>query len=94
MTESEYLQVLVCQHEFMCVLCVCAYVCMCVGVRACVRTLVCVYVCLRWSAVPEFGRRVNNYSAYSVIMVPVRAAAALQYTGPCRLRSMVMNGRR
>lgn len=28
----------------------------------------------RWSAVSEFGQKVNNYSAYSVIMVPVSPA--------------------
>lgn len=29
---------------------------------------------VRWSAVSEFGQKVNNYSAYSVIMVPVNPA--------------------
>lgn len=95
-TECEWQRANICKCWFvsvsLCVLYVCAYVC--VWACVCMHTLVCVCVCLRWSAVPEFGRRVNNYSAYSVIMVPVRAAAALQYTGPCRLRSMVMNGRR
>lgn len=54
MTESEYLQVLVCQHEFMCVLCVCAYVCMCVGVRACVRAYAC--MCIRVSKMERCAR--------------------------------------
>lgn len=42
---------------------------------------------IRWSAVSEFGQRVNNYSAYSVIMVPVSLAAA-EEGGPSRLSSI------
>lgn len=42
------------------------------------------YVCasarwdVRWSTVPQFGQKVNNYSAYSVIMVPVSIAARVE----------------
>lgn len=49
-------------------------------------------VCVRWSAVSEFGQKVNNYSAYSVIMVPVSPAAG-EEGAPGRLSSSVMKYR-
>ncbi len=54
----------------------------------CVR----VCACVRWSAVSEFGQKVNNYSAYSVIMVPVSPAAG-EEGAPSRLSSSVMKYR-
>lgn len=48
--------------------------------------------CVRWSAVSEFGQKVNNYSAYSVIMVPVSPAAG-EEGAPGRLSSSVMKYR-
>lgn len=48
--------------------------------------------CVRWSAVSEFGQKVNNYSAYSVIMVPVSPAAG-EEGAPSRLSSSVMKYR-
>lgn len=48
--------------------------------------------CIRWSAVSEFGQKVNNYSAYSVIMVPVSLAAG-EEGAPSRLSSLVMKYR-
>lgn len=48
--------------------------------------------CVRWSAVSEFGQKVNNYSAYSVIMVPVSLAAG-EEGAPSRLSSSVMKYR-
>lgn len=48
--------------------------------------------CARWSAVSKFGQKVNNYSAYSVIMVSVSPAAGEEgATG--RLSSSVMKYR-
>lgn len=51
----------------------------CLSVEVCFFSDVCtaLYVCWcgRWSAVSQFGQKVNNYSAYSVIMVPVSSAA-------------------
>lgn len=50
----------------------------------------------RWSAVSEFGQKVNNYSAYSVIMVAVSPAPEEGGGGggavgsPGRLSSSVM----
>lgn len=46
----------------------------------------------RWSAVSEFGQKVNNYSAYSVIMAPVRPATG-EEGAPSRLSSSVMKYR-
>lgn len=65
------------------------YMCMSI---VCVRASVCVWVCVRWSAVSEFGQKVNNYSAYSVIMVPVSLAAG-EEGAPSRLSSSVMKYR-
>lgn len=48
--------------------------------------------CVRWSAVSEFGQKVNNYSAYSVIMVPVSLAAG-EEGAHSRLSSSVMKYR-
>ena len=71
--------------------CVCSYMDVCI----CASTL-CVCVsqqwCLRWSAVSEFGQKVNNYSAYSVIMVPVSPAAG-EEGATSRLGSSVMKYR-
>lgn len=64
-------------------------------VYTCARAL-CVFVSLcwsvRWSAVLEFGQKVNNYSAYSVIMVPV-SPATREEGAPSRLSSSVMKYR-
>lgn len=62
----------------MCVQCVCMCVPWCLS--------------LRWSAMSEFGQKVNNYSAYSVIMVPVSPAAG-EEGAPSRLSSSVMKYR-
>lgn len=74
-------------------------VCLCVCSSICVYTCAwapCVFVSLcwsaRWSAVPEFGQKVNNYSAYSVIMVPV-SPATREEGAPSRLSSSVMKYR-
>lgn len=74
---------------------VCLSVCVCVPVRRCVRAherCMCACPCVRWSAVSEFGQKVNNYSAYSVIMVPVSPAAG-EEGATSRLSSLVMKYR-
>lgn len=79
----KYLFVSVCVSVWMRVLYMCvSNVCMCVSQCPCVR----------WSAVSEFGQKVNNYSAYSVIMVPVSLAAG-EEGAPSRLSSSVMKYR-
>lgn len=74
---------------------ICQCVCCCMDVCRCAQALY-VYVpqcrCVRWSAVSEFGQKVNNYSAYSVIMVPVSLAAG-EEGAPSRLSSSVMKYR-
>lgn len=70
-------------------------VCSCKKVCTCAWALyVCVSLCwcVRWSAVSEFGQKVNNYSAYSVIMVPVSPAAG-EEGATSRLSSLVMKYR-
>ena len=80
----------ICKYLFVSV-CVCSYMDVC----TCAWTVyVCVPLrrCVRWSAVSEFGQKVNNYSAYSVIMVPVSLAAG-EEGAPSRLSSSVMKYR-
>lgn len=71
--------------------CVCSHMDVCTCAWA---VYVCVSLCrcVRWSAVSEFGQKVNNYSAYSVIMVPVSPAAG-EEGAPSRLSSSVMKYR-
>lgn len=76
-------------------ICLSVCVCSCMYVYTCAwAAYVCVSLrrCVRWSVVSEFGQKVNNYSAYSVIMVPVSPAAG-EEGAPSRLSSSVMKYR-